>query len=146
MEKRNNLSDLRERRGMSQKEVAEELGITRQAVSQWESGKAFPSMEKQIALSRLYGVSAEELYRMNGTEVQPKNAPESRDTPERKRPQKKIILAAFFIGVYLSVYLWGVLTHSVTLAKICLVFITFIIIVGGILYILITKIVQFRKE
>ena len=141
MEKENNLARLRERCEMTQQEVAEELGITRQAVSQWESGRAFPSMEKQIALSRLYGISVEELYRVDGAGVRP----ESKDMPERKRPQKKIISAAVLIGVYLSVYLWGVLTHSVTLATNFLIFITLAIMMGCILYILITKIVQSRK-
>ena len=62
MERKDNLSRLREQKGLTQQELAEELGVSRQAVSQWESGRTFPSMEKQLALSRLYGVSPEALY------------------------------------------------------------------------------------
>ena len=56
------LAHLRKLRGLSQRQVAEELGVTRQSVSHWEAGGAFPSAEKQIALSQLYGVPPEELY------------------------------------------------------------------------------------
>lgn len=57
---------LRERRtscGMTQEVVAETLGVSRQAVSKWESGRADPSTSNLIALARLYGTSADELLR-----------------------------------------------------------------------------------
>ena len=65
MEQAEILTRLRKEKGLSQTEAAEELGVTRQAISKWESGRAFPSMEKLIALSRLYGVPLEELYQDN---------------------------------------------------------------------------------
>ena len=51
MEQAEILTRLRKEKGLSQTEAAEELGVTRQAISKWESGRAFPSMEKLIALS-----------------------------------------------------------------------------------------------
>lgn len=48
---------------MTQEFVAEALGVSRQAVSKWESGKSDPSTTNLIALAKLFGVEAEELLR-----------------------------------------------------------------------------------
>lgn len=48
---------------MTQEFVAESLGVSRQAVSKWESGVSDPSTSNLLALAKLYGVSAEELLR-----------------------------------------------------------------------------------
>ena len=48
---------------MTQEFVAESLGVSRQAVSKWETGAAEPSTSNLIALAKLYGVSAEEVLR-----------------------------------------------------------------------------------
>lgn len=49
--------------GMTQEYVAEALGVSRQAVSKWETGAAEPSTSKLLALAKLYGVDAGELLR-----------------------------------------------------------------------------------
>ena len=48
---------------MTQELVAESLGVSRQAVSKWESGASDPSTSNLLALARLLGISAEELLR-----------------------------------------------------------------------------------
>lgn len=53
----------RERCRMTQEFVAEAVGVSRQAVSKWETGVADPSTANLLALARLYGVSPEELLR-----------------------------------------------------------------------------------
>ncbi len=53
----------RERCRMTQEFVAEAIGVSRQAVSKWETGAADPSTANLLALARLYGVSPEELLR-----------------------------------------------------------------------------------
>ena len=55
------LKEHRTRCKMTQEFVAESLGVTRQAVSKWESGAADPSTSNLIALAKLYGVSVEEI-------------------------------------------------------------------------------------
>ena len=57
------LKEHRVRCKMTQEFVAESLGVSRQAVSKWESGASDPSTSNLLALARLYGVSAEELLR-----------------------------------------------------------------------------------
>lgn len=54
---------LRKARGWSQEELAEHVGVTRQAVSRWESGTAKPDADKIIAICELFGVSADYLLR-----------------------------------------------------------------------------------
>ncbi len=48
---------------MTQEFVAESLGVSRQAVSKWESSASDPSTSNLMALAKLYGISAEELLR-----------------------------------------------------------------------------------
>ena len=55
------LKEHRVRCKMTQEFVAERLGISRQAVSKWESGASDPSMSNLIALTKLYGVAVEDL-------------------------------------------------------------------------------------
>ena len=46
---------------MTQEFVAEHLGVSRQAVSKWETGTSDPSTSNLLALAKLYGIRAEEL-------------------------------------------------------------------------------------
>jgi len=48
---------------MTQEFVAERLGVSRQAVSKWESGASDPSTSNLLALAKLFGVPAEDLLR-----------------------------------------------------------------------------------
>ena len=57
------LREHRTRCQMTQEFVAEQLGVSRQAVSKWESGASDPSTSNLLALARLYGVSADELLK-----------------------------------------------------------------------------------
>lgn len=47
------LALLRRRSGMSQQEVAETIGVTRQTVSNWELGQGSPALDKAAELARL---------------------------------------------------------------------------------------------
>lgn len=70
-----NLSDriqnLRKTRGLSQEELAEALGVSRQAVSKWESGQSSPDLDKIVQLSEYFGVSTDHL--LKGTELSDAN-------------------------------------------------------------------------
>ena len=48
---------------MKQEFVAESLGVSRQAVSKWESGASDPSTTNLMALAKLFGVTAEEILK-----------------------------------------------------------------------------------
>lgn len=55
------LAALRKRAGLSQEDVAERLNVSRQAVSRWETGLAVPATDNLSRLSKLYGVTLDEL-------------------------------------------------------------------------------------
>ncbi len=61
MELSQRIKDLRKKKGLSQLELAEELVVSRQAVSGWESGTSKPSTENLQSLSRLFNVPLETL-------------------------------------------------------------------------------------
>ena len=61
MELQEKLSTLRKQHKITQMELADKLGVSRQAVSKWEQGTAFPSTENLIQLGKLNGVSIEVL-------------------------------------------------------------------------------------
>ena len=56
-----NLALLRNIRGMTQEEVAEVIGISRQSYSKWEQGETIPDIEKCARLAEFYGVSIDSL-------------------------------------------------------------------------------------
>ena len=57
------LKEHRERCKMTQEFVAEHLGVSRQAVSKWETGASDPSTANLIALAKLFGVDAADLLK-----------------------------------------------------------------------------------
>lgn len=64
MDLANQIAALRKKCGFSQEELGEKLGVSRQAVSKWESGKAVPELENLKELSRIFGVSLSELLQL----------------------------------------------------------------------------------
>lgn len=54
---------LRKQRGLSQEQLADRLGVTRQSVSKWESGLALPELMKIITLSEIFDVSVDYLVK-----------------------------------------------------------------------------------
>ncbi len=57
----NNLFNARKKRGLSQEEVAERLGVSRQTISKWELDETLPDIGQSKKLSGLYGLSLDEL-------------------------------------------------------------------------------------
>lgn len=55
------LQSLRKKAGLSQEELANQLGVSRQAVSKWESGISYPEMDKLILMTRLFKCSLDDL-------------------------------------------------------------------------------------
>lgn len=61
IETANRLYELRKKNNLSQEELAEKLGVSRQAVSKWERSEASPDTDNLIALAKIYGLSLDEL-------------------------------------------------------------------------------------
>lgn len=65
----NRLQQLRKNNNLSQEELAEKIGVSRQAVSKWERAEASPDTENLILLSKLYHMSLDELVNTNSTPI-----------------------------------------------------------------------------
>lgn len=61
------LLDLRKKSGLSQEDVAEKLGVSRQTISKWETDQTVPELIKVKLLSQLYNVSYD--YLINGSNL-----------------------------------------------------------------------------
>ncbi|MBE6053892.1 MAG: helix-turn-helix transcriptional regulator [Clostridium sartagoforme] len=61
MKFKDNLRKLRKENNLSQEKLAEKLNISRQAISKWESGKAYPDIDNLILLRDIFNVSLDEL-------------------------------------------------------------------------------------
>ncbi len=58
---RDNLVHLRKLRRMTQEDVAEKVGVTRQAIAKWEAGETVPDLDRCRLLADLFGVSLDDL-------------------------------------------------------------------------------------
>lgn len=57
------ISNLRKKNGWSQEELAQQMGVSRQSVSKWESGQSIPDLDKILKLSTLFNVSTDYLLK-----------------------------------------------------------------------------------
>ena len=67
MEFNEKLQELRKRRGLTQEELAEALYVSRTAISKWESGRGYPSIDSLKAIAGYFSVTIDEL--LSGDEV-----------------------------------------------------------------------------
>lgn len=59
----NNLKFFRKKKGYTQEQVAEKIGVSRQAVAKWENGETLPDIDNIIALADFYEVTVDSLVR-----------------------------------------------------------------------------------
>lgn len=98
MEFKDKLAELRNKKGLSQIAAAEALNVSRQAISRWETGASAPSTENLIELSRLYGVSMDEL--VNGGESgRAENDAESAAAAPPRRISRRLWLAVIALAL-----------------------------------------------
>ena len=62
---RNRVKEMRDKRGLTQKELGEHVSVSRQAINAIETGKFDPSIWLAYDLAKLFGVSIEELFVFN---------------------------------------------------------------------------------
>lgn len=63
----NRIQTLRKQKGISQEELADKVGVSRQAVSKWESGQSVPDLDKIIIISEYFNVTTD--YIIKGIEA-----------------------------------------------------------------------------
>ena len=95
---------LRKSKGLSQEELAEALGVSRQAISKWENGSAIPESDKLIAIATYFAVSLDELIGREECIGQP--APDA--ISKSQRPFYLVGALFCLLGVVLLI-VWGIL-------------------------------------
>ena len=95
----NRISEIRKAKGYTQEYIAEQLGISRQAVYKWEKGSSAPDTKNLIALAELLGVSVE--YLATGAEAASEQPKQTVVLPFRK-------LSRGFFGAGVLLYLFGI--------------------------------------
>lgn len=74
------IQELRRGQGLSQERLAEQMAVSRQAISKWESGGAIPEVDKLIQLARLFGVTVDDLLGI-APRPEPQGAPMEGEGP-----------------------------------------------------------------
>lgn len=92
------LQRLRKQRGLSQDGLAGELHVTRQAVSKWERNEAQPDLQNVVKLSRLFGVSTDDLL-LEERENIPSAMPSQKLSPRDRRLKRIWIIGWVLTGV-----------------------------------------------
>lgn len=64
-----NLIELRKLNNMSQEELAEKIGVSRQTLSKYETGESLPDIEKCMLMANVFGVTADDLINHNNKEI-----------------------------------------------------------------------------
>lgn len=82
MELAQRLAEARKARGLSQAEAAERLGVSRQAISRWETGAGIPTLDNLMQLGTLYQVSLDALVYGAGYGAGPAETEEAPGAPE----------------------------------------------------------------
>ncbi|MCM1115251.1 MAG: helix-turn-helix domain-containing protein [Clostridium sp.] len=94
------LLDYRKANGYSQEELAEKIGVSRQAISKWERGESSPDTDNLIALARLYSITIDEL--INGkTEINSSNNESTAANEEQTESTSKNPEVSFKNGIHI---------------------------------------------
>ena len=86
----NNISALRKKKGITQEELANELGVSAQAVSKWENNSSCPDVSLLTEIADYFGVSVDALLRENEKDIV--NSSENKDTNAKSSDDKKNIM------------------------------------------------------
>lgn len=116
------LQELRHRHGITQEAFAQQLNVSRQAVSKWESSRGYPEMEKLIYICQHYGVTMDELFADEIPSAQKESARAEREEIS-DGPTLKRSLGNFFTNLSpKDQWLFGTAASSVVLVLVSLFF------------------------
>lgn len=110
MELSEKLYSLRKKSGLSQEQLAEQLGVSRQAISKWESGQSVPESEKLIAISNFFNVSLDYLMKQD-SQQQSDSTNKQGNSPVTSFERTQWLLGLISsVGGVICLIMWGVLS------------------------------------
>ena len=95
------LQQLRKRNNLSQEQLAEKLGISRQSISKWESEQSAPEIDKIVQLSEIFGVTTD--YLLKDIDECPKNSILSAKDKNPNSSNKRLRLIISIICIAFSI-------------------------------------------
>ena len=84
------LASVRRGSGLTQEQFAEQLQVSRQAVSKWESGRGYPEIEKILYICNRYQVSIADMFAEEAPPPAPSAAPDVPAIPEQPLPRESL--------------------------------------------------------
>ena len=119
----------RKRKGITQEELGEIMGVSRQTITKWETEQCIPEIKKLIKLSEYFGVTTDYLlkdyitdYERNVKEIYVSSKEAPKEIVFSEKPKKKISMSGitggiiFLIGALGILYLWAdSMIHPVTI-------------------------------
>lgn len=110
---------LRKASDMTQEQLAEKVGVSRQSVSKWEGGQAVPELDKLLELGRIFNVTTDYLIKPSEldelsikTEILEKKQQELIEQAEKAKIKKRNILSC--AAVYTAALAAAVLLHLIS--------------------------------
>lgn len=110
---------LRKNNGLTQEQLAEQLNVSRQSVSKWESGQAAPDIDKIVALGEIFHVTTDYLLKPSEldelamkTEMLEKRQQEILETDKKRMERQYCIMAS--VSIYLTAFAVYMLIRQVS--------------------------------
>ncbi|MBE6115114.1 MAG: helix-turn-helix transcriptional regulator [Erysipelotrichaceae bacterium] len=122
--------NLRKKQGMSQEELADALGVSRQAVSRWEVGTALPDATNILQLSKLFQVTTD--YLLHDEYQSDNDLPKVQESKQENIKQIFILLITLEVMVVLMQFMSLIILQSVFFTVLSCI--PFVAIIGGFEY------------
>ena len=104
------LYTLRKKSGLSQEQLAEQLNVSRQAISKWESGTSSPESDKLIAISRYFNVSLDYLMKEDNDQSEDTLQTEQKKSAQVANRTQRSVGFIICIGGIICLIVWGLLS------------------------------------
>ena len=114
------LINLRKSKGLSQEELGNELNVSRQTISKWESCQSYPDFQRLVLLSDYFGLTLDELVRdIDVQEVREKNLNNEKLSSiySDMNEAKSFIRVCLAIGVVVLIFFAMIVTYGIFFVK-----------------------------
>lgn len=101
---------LRKKSGFSQEQLAEQLGVSRQAISKWESGQSVPESDKLVAISNYFNVSVDYLLKENNEPQIASDQTEKANSLQAGNKPRWVLGMISCIGGVICLIIWGIMS------------------------------------
>ena len=134
------ITNLRKSKGITQEQLAEQLGVTRQTISKWELDQSTPDLNYISQLSELFGVTTD--YLIKGKEEEKKEERESvvviQET-QKSHITPVVIAGIIFCAIAALLLLVGIVYTMESEEWLILIFLGFVILIAGLEMIFVKK-------